>query len=230
MQEKSAAQEEKATINLDVLKGSEFDRLIRYGYSGFLMTGLLLFLVPDRIRPALEAGGSVVAPLVILAAGAAIYTLYRYFLNEIVVAPCLHGLHAFLDRRRDVPTNPANFLRKYNLPWHLRHPAYVEIRRGFFDDDVRRSFDRNHTEATIIWITSVECIVAGAVLFSIHAPDSEMWKACVLMVLGCFSLFAAVVMDIRLFKQECRVLIVKETALEDFLRKRGFIAQRDGGC
>src|SRR6266542_4664511 len=90
-------------MDLDVLK-DDFDRLIRYGYSGFLLTGILLFLMPGGVRPAIEAGGAVVAPLAILAAGAAVYTLYRYALNELFLAPfVLHPLHSLIDRRKREP-------------------------------------------------------------------------------------------------------------------------------
>jgi hypothetical protein len=81
-------------MDIEALTGPNLDRLIRYGYSGFLLTGILLFLVPTRVHPALEAGGAVVTPLVILAAGAAVYAIYRYVLNELLLAPfVLHPLH-----------------------------------------------------------------------------------------------------------------------------------------
>ena len=151
-------------MDIDTLKRVELDRLMRYGYSGFLLVGILLFVIPGRLRPALEAGGTVVTPLVILAAGAAIYTLYRYVLNDMFLSRfVLHPLHAVIDRKRATLTNPANFLEKvHKVPHGLRHDAYMEVRRDFFVEEQRLSFNRNHTEATIVWLTAVECAVAVA--------------------------------------------------------------------
>jgi len=163
-------------MDIDAFKRPEMDRLIRYGYSGFLLMGILLFITPDSVRPVLQAGGAVVSPLVILAAGAAVYTLYRYVLNEMFLSPLvLHPLHSLIDRKRPMPTNPANFLMKeYKVPRRLGHDAYMEVRRGFFPEEQRLVFDRNHTEATIVWLTAVECLVAGCVL--LMAPGRVAYR------------------------------------------------------
>ncbi|MBZ5682616.1 MAG: hypothetical protein LAO24_21190 [Acidobacteriia bacterium] len=211
-------------MDIDALTRSDLDRLIRYAYSGFLLTGILLFLVPGQIHPALEAGGTVVTPLVILAAGAAVYTLYRYVLNELFLSPfVLHPLHALIDWNREVPTNPANFLARYKVRPRLRHQAYVELRRGFFSEEQRRVFDRNHTEATIVWLTAVECTVAGGLLLVVSVSGVSRWKPWLLLIVGVFTLIAAVMMDIRLFQQECRVLRTDELRLPTFLLSRGLI-------
>jgi hypothetical protein len=215
-------------MDVDILRRSDLDRLIRYGYSGFLMIGILLFLMPTRIRPALDAGGVVVGPLAILAAGAAVYTLYRYVLNELFLSPfVLHPLHSFVDRKRDVPTNPANYLAKYRVPRRLRHPAYVELRRGFFEEEQRRSFDRNHTEATVVWLTAVECTVSGSAFLLAPFGGVALWKSWLLLGMGVLTLVAAVMMDIRLFQQECRVLRTEENRLPEFLLSRGLIERVD---
>lgn len=217
-------------MNVDALKRTDLDRLIRYGYSGFLLTGIFLFLVPDRVHPALEAGGTVVSPLVILAGGAAVYTLYRYVLNEMFLSPIiLHPLHSLVDwiGRRDEPSNPANFLAKHNVHFLLRHQAYIEIRRGFFDEEQRRAFDRNHTEATVVWLTAVECTIAGAILLRVGVGAVPLWKSWMLLCVGISTLVAAILMDIRLFQQECRILKTRQNDLPKFLRDRGFIDAAD---
>jgi len=81
-QENAVKSAESST--LDPLKRFELDRLIRYGYAGFLLVGILLLIVPGQVAPILAAGGTVVTPLVILAVGAAVYTLYRYVFNEML--------------------------------------------------------------------------------------------------------------------------------------------------
>jgi hypothetical protein len=197
------------------------DRLIRYGYSGFLLVGILLFLVPNRVAPVIEAGGAVITPLAILAAGAAIYTLYRYVLNELILSPfVIHPIHSLLDRGRP-STNPANCLADYRVPAHLRHSAYGELRRGFFKPKQTRSFDRNHTEATVVWLTGVECTVMGAVLFLAPTVGVPAWKSWMLVAAGVMALIAAVILDIRLFRQECRILRANAARLPEFLESRG---------
>lgn len=216
-------------MNIDALRRSDLDRLIRYGYSGFLLTGILLFLMPGRLRPALAAGGAVVAPLAILAAGAAVYTLYRYVLNEMLLSRfILHYLHSLIDRRRATLTNPANFLvARYKVPPGLGHDAYIEVRRGFFAEEQRLSFDRNHTEATIVWLTAVECTAAGGALLLVPVSGVSPWKAWLLLSAGVFTLVSAVAFDIRLFWQECRILSANSAGLPEFLQSRGLIERVD---
>jgi hypothetical protein len=132
-QENAVKSAESST--LDPLKRFELDRLIRYGYAGFLLVGILLLIVPGQVAPILAAGGTVVTPLVILAVGAAVYTLYRYVFNEMLWVRRLHSIRARLDGKRQmtVPTNPANYLvREHGVPEALGHEAYIEVRRGFF--------------------------------------------------------------------------------------------------
>jgi len=185
------------------------------------MIGILLFLVPTRVKPAVEAAGNVVAPLAIVALGAAIYTLYRHVLNQLILSPfLLHPLHALIDRNKRT-TNPANLLAQYGVPRGLRHHAYVQLRRGFFQEDLRLQFDRNHTEATVVWITSVECISVAAILFWQGGVGSARWKLWSLLAAGCLTFISAVSLDISLFKQECRALRAQSTGLADFLANLG---------
>jgi len=213
-------------MDVDVLKRSEVDRLIRYGYSGFLLVGILLFLMPSRVRPAIEAGGAVVAPIAILAAGAAVYTLYRYVLNDFLLSPVVvHPLHGWLDRRRGQTTNPANFLAEYDVPRRLRHVAYIELRRGFFHEDLRRVFDRNHTEAAIIWLTAVECTVLGGGLLPVTGVSKL--RCGLLLGAGLLATLAAILRDISLFEQECRHLRAEQDRLPTFLKERRLVVERD---
>ena len=221
--EQSNGRHEEST-SFDPLKRFELDRLIRYGYSGFLLTGILLFITPTSVHPLVEAGGAVVTPLVILATGAAVYTLYRYVLSEMLLARWLHRWHGYLDRRHQVITNPANFLVDvYHVPANLGHDAYMEVRRGFFRDE-KFSFDRNHTEATIVWLTAVECTIAGGVLLAMGANGGAVWKSWFLLSVGLSNIAAAVNLDLRLFRQEYRVLAAYDaTQVLEFLRKRGLV-------
>jgi len=214
--------EESATF--DPLKRFELDRLLRYGYAGFLMIGILLFVVPGKVGPVLAAGGTVVTPLVVLAAGAAVYTLYRYVFNEMLWVRRLHRIHAFLDKKRRVPipTNPANYLvKEWNVPVELGHDAYVEVRRGFFSKQQRASFDRNHTEATIVYLTGVECSIAGCILFVVQVDGMAPWKPWLLLVSGVLTFIAAINLDLRLFRHECRILAANPQELPKFLRDHG---------
>ena len=215
-------------MNIGEIAQSDVDRLIRYAYSGFLLVGILLFTMPRRIQPILEAGGSVVTPLTILAAGAVVYVLYRYVLNDLILSLLiLHPLHGFIDRfwRRSVPTNPANFLTKvYKVPRWLGHQAYAEVRRGFYSEEQRKSFNRNHTEATIVWLTAIECTFAGGILNRVALPEVSPWKGWLLLGVGLLTIVAAVVTDIHLFQQECRALRANEVRLSTFLRECGLLA------
>lgn len=207
-------------MTFDVFGRAELDRLIRYSYSGFLLTAILLFLIPDKVGPALQAGGSVVSPLVILAMGAAVYTLYRFVLNEMFLSPLfLHPLDAVLRRKRSLSA----ILKKHKVRYLLVHQAYVEIRRGFFNQEQRRAFDRNHTEATIIWITAVECAFAGAILRFLPQVSVPRWKSVLLLACGVITLISAITMDMHLLAQETRVLRTGEAHLDEFLQSRGLV-------
>src|SRR5690242_9745893 len=64
--------------------------LIRYGYGGALLYLILLIADPGAVKQYTDSAGSVLAPLLVLGAGACVYVIYRHLLGEWILFPLGH--------------------------------------------------------------------------------------------------------------------------------------------
>ena len=200
--------------------------LVRYGYAGFLLVGLAALFRPDPVKGRIEALGAVVAPITILAAGACIYTLYRYLLGEYGLYPLMHWCHWIADRRwshRATISSPTGWLGSLGVPFRSRRSAYSEIRQHIVPDTYRERFDYVHTEIHILYLTVVECAAAG--LYAVTAAGLMSHRAIGLLLIAGACFFAAVVADVRQHRREFRFISKGEhgSSVERFLRENGYV-------
>lgn len=208
----------------------QLNQLIRYGYGGFLLTGIVAFFAPKQIKDAIEAGGTVVSPLVILAIGAAIYILHRYVLGELFIYPITHLFHWLFDKMfgRGRVSRPTGHLASKGVQFGRRQSAYTDVRRQLFSEDERKRLDLDHSEAHVLWITALESAGAFVYLSSLdltlpEAPSENIyWFFLATTVAVTVS---ALWLDIRLHQNEYRLLTRTELnpPLDQFLRAKGYI-------
>src|SRR5574340_865811 len=104
-----------------MLKRLSLNQIMRYGYGGFLLVGILAVLEPERVEPAIKAAGIVVAPMIIFALGTAIFVIHRHIFGQYVFYQLTHFLQWLLDR----DNSPTVFVAKLNIRFGLRRRAYT---------------------------------------------------------------------------------------------------------
>ena len=210
-----------------MLEKLQLTQLIRHGYGGFLLTGIVAFFAPAKLKEAIEAGGAVVAPLVILAIGTAIYVLYRYILGELLLFPFTHSVHWAFDKvfGDGTASSPIGLLAEKGVTLGRRRSAYTDVRRQLFSEDQRKRLDLDHSEAHILWITAVESsggLLYVSTLATSSTPSTNVWW---------FFLFASIAVtpaallhDIQLHRNEYHLLNSStfNPSLDNFLRANGY--------
>jgi len=197
-------------------------RLLRYGYAGFLLLGVFLLTADDasKLKVAIDAAGSVLGPLVVLAVGAAVYVLYRYLLGEWLLFPLAHGLDWLIWKvwpGTAEPVSPIWYLAKLGVRFGNRRLAYNTVRRQGLEPVIAERLDVAHSEAHIPYLTAVVLMASYATFASTKV---------LLFWFGLVALAAALANDVRQHREELRTLkaALPEDKLEDLLKKHGFIA------
>ena len=209
-----------------MLEKLKIDQIIRYGYGGFLIAGIMIFLYPDKSKEFIASAGSVVAPLSILSSGAFIYVFYRYVLGDNFIYPITHFLHFLLDHiiNHGNPTSPTSFLGKVkNVKLGQRRQCYTDIRHQLFDHDKRSKLDLDHAEIHVIYLTSVICLFLQ-IFLSFSNKANEPVKSS-LMVITALFWFSAVIIDIRQHKKEGRLIMESsiQQKVDELLTSCGYI-------
>jgi hypothetical protein len=203
-------------------------RLLRYGYGGFLLVGIVSLIEPEIVKLAVEATGSIVSPFVIFFVGTCIFVVYRYVLGEFILYRLTHAIHGIWDRcfsGEDGVSSPTGYLGSLGISWWQRRVAYNEIRRGLFKDEQRERLDLAHSEIHIVYITAVELIATWLYLRARGNPYP--FSGAVIPVAAVLTLIAAIVADIGQHRIEYRLLRygIESDKLREFLHERGFIVR-----
>lgn len=207
----------------------DISQIIRYGYSGFLLTAAMSVLTPQTLKTAVEAAGSVVAPLTVFAVGAAIYVMYRYVIGEFVLFPLAHLIHAGHDRifKYTESTSPIGFLRD-GVRFGQRRAAYTTIRRHFFDDQQRERLDWNHSEVHVLYLTAVIAACVAVFVCMMKEPPANALAICALS--GVLFWVAGLIRDISVHMSEGRLFKANKQEVLECLRQHGFEVRSDGGA
>ena len=141
-----------------MLEKLSISKIIRYGYGGFLLVGIILLFNPQLINEIIKSAGPVVAPIAIFSLGACIYIFYRFVLGEFIIYPISHLVHRIIDllNSKSKVSGTIGFLRKNKVSFWQRRAAYNLIRWEFLDDKNKKRLDYAHSEIHILYITAVE--------------------------------------------------------------------------
>ncbi|MCJ7577544.1 MAG: hypothetical protein MUO91_03755 [candidate division Zixibacteria bacterium] len=198
--------------------------ILRYGYGGFLLVGLLALRDHVQVEAWIKATGTVVAPLIVFCVGACIYVVYRYVVGEFLFYPFMHSVHFLTDRlfyRDGQRTSPTGFLGQGGMCFSQRRQAYTAIRRGFFEPCMRETLNLAHSEIHILYLTAVEFAAATSLWWTDPSHKVVSW---VFIVAAAVTFIAAVVTDINQHKMEYRLLrnLKDKVALTNFLSLTGY--------
>lgn len=216
-----------------MLKDIQLSSLIRYGYSGFLATGILLLVHAEVVGAAVEAAGPVLSPLLVLAGGASIYVLYRYIIGEFLLYPVMHGLELLAHRLlKSLVDTPVRYLaRDLHVPFGLRRAAYTAIRREFLPEVTRKRMDLAHSELHILYITAVELAAFWVYLEWGPKEMQDIVNPTAVLLLSALVYVAAMLADMREHMYELSVIkqVSSTSDLMDFLSNRGYCTRTDAG-
>jgi hypothetical protein len=207
------------------VKAITINNILRYAFGGFLLTGIGLIYHADALKRTIESAGSVVAPLVVVAVGAAWYCFHRYVLGEFVIYPLTHIVHDIVDRGFGRgSTNPVRLLKSLGVRLGERRSAYTDIRRNI-DQIANRPLlerlDLLHAEYHVLAMTAEITLIGAIHGFTQPVPHTPVS----LLAVSIVSAIAAVSMDIQMHRGEHRVLTraVGTEQLKTFLRDHGYV-------
>lgn len=204
--------------------------LIRYAYSGLQLLLIAAYLIPAETKSAVESLGPILAPLVALALGVAVYVLYKEFLGELVLYPTRHLLHTLAARIRyrvlhktsaapgTVGSVPA-LLGSLHVPFGQRQWAYRCLRTTrFITPERNQLLDLLHSEIHIIYVSAIQLTAAG-IYRAWHLAPSEGWLLAALVLL-----VVAFIVDWRMDFLDAAYIRSHRTAVAEELRSLGFEA------
>jgi hypothetical protein len=211
-----------------MLKAPTLSWLVRYGYGGGLLYLILAIFHTGRVAEVTDAAGSVLAPIITLVVGACIYVVCRHFVGELFLYP---GAHAY-----DWATNPRNraktgavstfwYLYQMKVPLLDCREAYTALRREYLIGETKNQFDFSHSEVHVLYVTFVEIIVLGFVLWYARGFTRGGW-----LVFGSLSfLGTAWAADARLHRHEFRTIVPADEKQREpvlkFLKDHGYLGK-----
>jgi len=207
-----------------MLEKFDLSKIIRYGYGGFLLTGIVGLFQPEILKKTIESTGSVVTPLIIFSIGACIYIMYRYVIGEFLLYPFTHFIHFlwdFFHKKNRSATSVTGYLAELGIKFGNRRQAYTEIRRSLLSENIKTRLDVAHSETHILYITVLELFV-----LSIHLQQSN--EPFIIYLLISFVAFvSAICADIQQHQIECRIIKfeLSKSELLPFLLSRGYRIQ-----
>jgi hypothetical protein len=206
----------------------DFQMLLRYGYAGFLVAVLLVIAYPAPAKEYIEAGGSVVAPLAILAIGGFVYTIFRHVLGEILIFNLTHCVHSLIDFifNNNKPTGPTGYLwrvKKINF-WQRRH-AYTDLMNGLFNDKVNEQLKKSHAETNMVYLTFVVSLIMFILFHFLKINVSNILLFNSVKYAIPILWFSAVYMDILQHRKEFRMMFESKLAddVDGILKEKGYI-------
>ena len=197
------------------------NNILRYGYSGFLMVGIISLVDPNILEKTIKASGPVVTPLAIFFVGTCIFVVYRYVIGELLLFPIMHLIHWVFDKVIWGTSSPTGYLGELGVIFGDKRVAYSEIRRGLLKDEERERFNFAHSETHILYITAIELVVASQII------DKNTFS----LLYGFFlfgailMLLSAIITDIQQHRVEYKILrhFYKREELIKFLTERGYV-------
>jgi hypothetical protein len=204
-----------------------FHRLLRYGYGGFFLLGLVLWnearanaggvasRASEPIKVAVEAAGPVLGPMVIFAVGAAIYVMYRFLLGEYLLYPLSHFVDwatSARNRSNAAAISPVWHLRQQGVPRRALRDAYNAVRRQCMGPGMIERLNLAHAEAHVLYLTAIVLISFG------YCARISLFE-----IVGGVVLVVALFNDVRQHREEMPEFLESLVANPDFLKKQGFI-------
>lgn len=198
--------------------GVTIRELMRYGYAGLLAFLTAAIASPDESKKVFDALGPVLAPLVAIAVGGGVYSIYKTLLNELLLDPfanllhrLVHSLHRWKTGQttnESISCTVLAFEERYHVPRGRCLDAWRLIRDSdLMRDFVREKFHLQHNETHVVHLTGV--VLATAVAYKVIRMSSEPlpagWCAAMLASVACF--FVGTIADIHICRQQCSLLL-----------------------
>jgi len=157
--------------------------VFRYAYGGMLLYFILYLLIKEEIVQFVNDVGMTAALIIFTMASGLIYGLYRALYCDTIVDGIFTCFHSYLSKERNYKykgySNKIHLLKeKYGLPMNLKYcfalDAYRVIRDHLFTDKEKRSFELQHAESHVLYMTSFISLIFffATMFFNIPNRDS----------------------------------------------------------
>lgn len=207
--------------------------LVRYGYGGGLLYLILVIFNRDSMKKYEESVGSVLALLIIFSAGTCLYAIYRHLIGEYFLFPPSHRCDWLINPRNRQGQRAVStvwWLAQQGVPWGTRREAYTALRRDIPSESdpssqaqTKRQLDLSHSEVYVLYITFLETLILGIVLWHSKGFRGGGWVVPAAFIF----LLSAWAADIKLHRHEFRSLVPADPEKRElvlaFLIDRGYL-------
>lgn len=141
----------------ELLNKISIDKIVRYGYPGFLIL-LILIVFEDPTKTYIKEIGGFVTTIMSFTIGATFYVVYRYVLGEYVLFQLMHLIHLAYECITGRISSPHSFLGQaegVKAKWFRRRVLYNLLRRNYFKSKQSKKYDFAHSEIHLVYITGV---------------------------------------------------------------------------
>jgi len=188
---------------------------------------MLLIAYPAKVKIYTEAAGPVLAPLVVLSAGACIYVFYRHIVGEWILFPLAHFVDYWSCRRnrrnsKEEASSMICLLYKRGVPLNELRAAYTTLRREFLPADTGKQLGLAHTEVFVLYISVVELGTLACFLWWQRTNGFPLVLAGAGLILA-----AALAADVQLHRSEYRTMMIGTggKTYTEFLIERGYLCE-----
>ncbi len=207
----------------EFLNKISIDKLVRYGYPGFLIL-LTAILFECETKDYIKEIGGLVTTILSLTVGSAFYVVYRYIIGELVLYQAMHLIHNLYEQMTRKPSSPHTFLRKIGkrkIGWFKRRVLYNLLRRNYFEPEQSKKYDFAHTEIHLVYITGV---ILGLVttmfrtdkLIVLANSNGELWIASATIII------VAIMIDIQQHSVEYRRFVAMKKDITKWIENNYF--------
>lgn len=209
--------------------GLTVNQILRYGFGGILLFLLAAIIEPYKTWQLVDILGEVFFPFIALAIGILIYVFYRPILGRWILWPFFDLIHGWFESMWGYKKNQANThncKRKYLInkfkvaPARNAIDAYRLIRDNKFDKEVAESFQTQHSEIHLLYITFIVIILAAPYIYFVKGNINWAIFSCV-MAIACLTM--GMVSDIQLCRVECAYMkTLSDEEVTNLLKRAGY--------
>jgi hypothetical protein len=215
--------------------GITINHILRYAYNGLIITVIGVAVEPILTKTLIDNLGGVLAPIVVIAIGAAFYSFYKPVLNEIVIANLYEFFHKYqqksnMKRSISLCTCKTYYLQnEFKVKAQFRWTAYRIIRDQLLNKqypEMAKRFELQHSEIHLLFLTAT--LLFLAILYLVVYQISNGWcKYDITLILSaCFLTLSwfGIRADMSICEYECAYLhLLKRDDISELLSRAQFI-------
>jgi len=202
--------------------------LLRYGYTGALCALLAALVDGCRMKDLFETLGEVLTPLAALAAGTAVYVVFKSLVGDLFLRGLIDWSHAKFEDllgRKETRCMARYLKNAYKVKRGMYREAYALVRDSIMPDTQREQLHIQHSESYLLYVTAFTFGPVSLLTYLGWLPGQvSPATSATLGAIAAVTLAAGLRNDIVLSRTECAALkMLRREKVEEILQGGGFV-------